>query len=123
MCGLARATGVLRTVAGQNPMHATRAKTIGVAASARWRQFIQPALQISLLRLLPRESERPEVTGSGFIRSPQPTAKVGPGRMREMVIGEVATSQDRVDQCQALGRPVAHRHRHRPVEFDHGRGL
>ena len=41
--------------------------------------------------------------------------------MGEVVVGQVALRQKRVDQGEAGGRPVAHGDRHGAVEFDHRR--
>ena len=86
-------------------------------------QLGQPTLQKPPLRHLFSETEGSLVRGSGFLQSSQPTAEVRPGRMREVVIREIAAFHDGVDQREPRRRTIAHRHRHCAVQLNNGRRL
>ncbi len=79
-----------------------------------------------------RETSVPAPTASGRVHvrtrhglarfDPAP-AQVGPGRMRQVVAGQLASREEGIDQFHAVLGTVAHRHRRRPIQLDHGRRL
>ena len=84
------------------------------------RDLGQPALEKPPLRLQPREAEGTFVGGAGVHRPPQSPAQVCPSGVGEMIIFQIATRQDRINQREASRGAVAHRHRHGAVQLDDG---
>ena len=70
-----------------------------------------------------RAPARAGTTSRASSHAAQPPAAVGPRRVRELVVAEVAAREDRVDEREAGGRPIAHRHGCRAIELDDGRRI
>ena len=81
-------------------------------------EFAQTPLEEASLGLLAGERERASVGGARLVRAAEPAAEIGPRRVRQVVVGELAAREDRVDQREPRLRPVAHRDRHRAVQLD-----
>ena len=90
--------------------------SVGSARHVRY-----PPCEEAPLGLLLGKVERAFVECSGFSHSSQSPAQVGPRRVSEVVVGEVAAIQDILDQDQPGLRSVSHRNRHGAVQLDHGR--
>src|SRR4051794_565003 len=84
--------------------HAARS----AAASASIAQLGETSLQEASLGLLRRQLERPLIGGPGLGAAIEPAVEVRLGRMGEVVVGQFATSKDRVDHFQSRGRSIAH---------------
>src|SRR5262245_22265767 len=80
----------------------------------------QAPLQESPLRFLPDEAEGPLIGGAGFLDLPQPPAKIRARRMRQVVVGQIAAREDRVDQFEAGSGTVPHGDRHGAIQFNDG---
>jgi hypothetical protein len=83
-------------------------------------QLAEPLCEKPSLRFLPGEGQRPFVGGSGFCRSPEAPAEIRPRRVRQVIVLQVASGEDRVDEGKSCHRAVAHRHRDRAIQRDHG---
>src|SRR5688572_27860634 len=86
-------------------------------------KFAEPPFETLALRLLTREAEGPLVGRAGFNGPSQPPAEIRPRRMSEVIRGQIATCQERVDQGQTRQGPVPHRDGGGAVQLDHGRRL
>ena len=87
------------------------------------RQFGQPSLEESPFRFLLRETEGPFVGVSGFRRSPQSPAEIRPRRMDQMIVPQIATCEDGVDERKTRQRAVMHRDRDSTIQLDYRRRL
>src|SRR5262245_8547424 len=86
-------------------------------------EFRQPLLEKPPLWFLPSQTEGFFVRIASFFAVSYPSAKIGPGRMGQMVIVEFAPSHDPIDQFHACSRAVAHCDCHRPIQLDNWRRL
>src|SRR5438270_13877226 len=77
--------------------------------------------QEAALGLLPGKRERPLIGRPGLGPAPEAPAQVGACRVRQVVALELAALEQRVHQREAGGRSIAHAHRDRAIELDHGR--
>ena len=89
-------------------------------AGASGVQFGEPALQESTLRSLPDEGRRTFVRCSCRRNVAQPPAHVRAGRMREVVVGEVAARENGVNRHESCCRAVPHRDGNGTVQLDDG---
>src|SRR5207248_148543 len=89
----------------------------------RLRQLRQPAFEKPPFRLLPRQLQGPLIGNAGLGDFSQPPTQVGPSRVSQIIVGQFAPHEDRLDQRQPRRGAVAHRHRHGTIQLDHGRRL
>ena len=69
-----------------------------VADSSRDGKIAQPAFDESSLWLVLRKVERPLVRDPRLVMSPEAPQQVGPGRVRQVVIVELSTSEDAINE-------------------------
>ena len=71
------------------------------AHSTRHVEFGYPSRQEPPLGLLAGERERPFVRRAGLDHPAQPPAEIGPGGVREPIVGQVAPGENGIDQYEA----------------------
>src|SRR5260221_11508262 len=86
-------------------------------------ELVKPPFQEPLLGFLARQRESTLIGGARVRGAAEPAVEVGAGGMGEVIVGEVATRQDRLDEGEAGGRSVALGDRHRPGQLDDRRGV
>src|SRR5688572_6789517 len=82
------------------------------------RQVAQSLLQKAPLGFLPRQGERPFVRPARVLDPSKTTAQIGAGRMREVILLEVAASEDRIDKREACRRTIVHGDRRSAIQLD-----
>src|SRR5580704_17308739 len=82
----------------ERPPGSSIARTILPDRPASVQQFAQPSLEEASLRPLSREGESPLVGGPGLGGSPEPPAQLRPRRVGQVIVGQLAAGEDRVDQ-------------------------
>src|SRR5262249_5125645 len=75
-------------------------------------QFAKPFYREPPFRLQLRECQSAFVGGTGLGVSVQSSAQIRPGRMGQVIIPQIASGKDTVDNCQTRLRSVAHRNGH-----------
>jgi len=58
-----------------------------------------------------------------LIRATEPAKQIGARRMREVILAELASAENRIDECQSGRGTVAHRNGRRAIQLDDGRRL
>nr|QPG01997.1 hypothetical protein WM98B_00144 [Acinetobacter nosocomialis] len=86
-------------------------------------QLGEPPLEEATLGRLPDQRQRASVGRPRLLGSPQASAQVGAGGVREVVVGQLAAAEDRVERGQPRRGIVVHRHRNGAVQFHHRRRL
>jgi hypothetical protein len=86
-------------------------------------KFCKPPLDKAAFRRLRRQSERVFVCSDRVLRGSQAAAKVGPCRVREVIVSEIAACEDRVDEREADFGAITHGDGGRAIEFHDRRGL
>lgn len=84
-------------------------------------EFAQALLDEAPLRLLARQGQRRAVGLAGLAAATETAAEVGTRRVRQVVIGQFTSRQQRIDHGQPDLDAIAHGQGHGAVEFDHRR--
>src|SRR6185437_8626470 len=81
-------------------------------------QFAQAAFQKTLLRFLASESQGPFVGRAGIGVSRQAAEHLGTSGVSEMVVRQIAASEDAVDECEPDLGAIPHGNRDGTIQFD-----
>ena len=86
-------------------------------------QLIQPSREKPPLRFLLGEAEGPFVGGLGVRRFPQSPTQIRPRRVRQVIVPQIASREDGVNEGKPRQRAITHRYRDGPIQLDHRRWL
>jgi hypothetical protein len=80
-------------------------------------QFPKPFFEEPPFRFQPRERQGALVGRTGLGSPVQPPAQIPPGRVREVVVGQLTARENGINQRQTGRRSIAHRYCHGAIQL------